>query len=122
MKGRKPSEISKAADALTRAPSAPGWLSSEAKAEWKRVAPGLVARRILSTTDLGQLENYCLAIGRVRQIESKLQLAFDPVLARLQDKALASARQLAAELGLTPVSRSKAALVGDGDDAPAHLD
>ena len=42
---------------------------------------------------------------------------------RVQDKAMASARQLAAELGLTPVSRSRPAIreEDDQDDSPNPL-
>lgn len=102
--------------ALTRAPSAPSWLSRDAKAEWKRALPGLVARGIITTADLANFENYCVAVGRVREIERELQKTFSLPLCRAQDKAIASARQLAVELGLTPVSRSKPAMI-DNDDS-----
>jgi P27 family predicted phage terminase small subunit len=103
----------------------PKWLSPEAKAEWRRVMPILVERRILTTTDLGSLENYCISSGRVRAVEAEMQAATDPEmrvkLFRVQDKAMASARLLAAELGLTPVSRSRPAIRED-DDADSLLD
>lgn len=109
--------------ALTRAPSAPSWLSRDAKAEWKRALPGLVMRGIITATDLANFENYCVAVGRVREIERELQKSFDLPLCRAQDKAIATARLLATELGLTPISRSRAAIVGDdGDDASPFLD
>lgn len=109
--------------ALTRAPSAPSWLSRDAKAEWKRALPGLVARSVITATDLANFENYCVAVGRVREIERALQVAFDLPLCRAQDKAIATSRQLATELGLTPISRSRAAIAGEGDDdASAYLD
>jgi P27 family predicted phage terminase small subunit len=115
MKGTKPKLVIDN-DAVTGAPAAPGWLSSHAKAEWRRVMPGLVKRRILTKADLGSLENYCIAIGRVRQLEAMLQEEFDPALFRAQDKAMTTARQLAAELGLTPVSRSRPAVREADDD------
>jgi phage terminase small subunit len=102
--------------AVSKAPAAPGWLSIEAKKEWRRVLPILVERRILTTTDLGSLENYCVAVGRVRQIEAELQREFDLKLFRAQDKAMATARQLAALFGLTPVDRSRPSIREDGDD------
>lgn len=114
MKGTKPTLV-QAKDAIDRNKSAPGWMSKDAKAEWKRVFPSLVSRKILTMADLGGLENYCVAVGRVREIERELQKALDPVFVRMQDKAMQTARQLAAELGLTPVSRSRPS-VRDNDN------
>lgn len=54
----------------------------------------------------------------LRGLEPDMQLK----LIRVQDKAMASARQLAAELGLTPVSRSRPAIREDQDDEPDPLD
>lgn len=114
--------------AVSKAPSAPAWLSKDAKAEWRRVVPILVDRRILTTADLGSLENYCLAIGTVREMERQLQrdghvIDVQGTLKRhpgigIQSDAMTRARLLAAELGLTPVSRSRPAVRGEsaGDD------
>lgn len=104
----------------------PKWLAKHARDEWKRVMPILTERRILTDADLGGLENYCICIGRARQMEAAIQEADDPELmlklARMQDKAIASARQLAAELGLTPVSRSRPAIREDSDGEPDPLE
>ena len=78
--------------------------------------PELAKRRILTTADLGSLESYCIAMGRVRELETLLRAGFDPKLHRAQDKSMVTARQLAAELGLTPVSRSRPAVRGNDDD------
>lgn len=114
--------------AVSTAPPAPSWLSADAKREWKRVVPILVERRILTTADLGSLENYCVAIGSVRQMERQLQrdghvIEVDGAMKRhpavgIQSDAMTRARLLAAELGLTPVSRSRPAVRGEtpGDD------
>lgn len=121
MKGTKP-QMREDAAALTDAPTAPEWLADEARKEWDRVMPILTERRILTDADLGGLENYCICIGRVRDTEALIQSEADAgmmlKLIRVQDKAMASARQLAAELGLTPVSRSRPAIREDedGDD------
>lgn len=113
MKGRKP-EIREVVDADLSSEIAPDWLAEDARAEWDRVMPDLIDRKILTDADLGNLENYCICIGRVRQMEAKIQTEPDPEmmlkLIRVQDKAMASARQLGAELGLTPVSRSRPAV------------
>lgn len=125
VKGTKPNLV-QSKDAIDKNKSAPGWLSKDAKAEWKRVFPSLVARKILTAADLGGLENYCLAVGRVREIERALQASgIDPVLVRMQDKAMQTARQLAAELGLTPVSRSRPSVRDndseDDEDNPLNV-
>lgn len=118
MKGTKPTLRQDAAP-LGVLP-APEWLPVSAAVEWTRVMPILAERRILTEGDLGGLENYCLCIGRVRQFEDEIQSTGDTELVlklfRAQDKAMASARLLAAELGLTPVSRSRPAIRDDGDD------
>ncbi len=118
MKGTKP-QLRQAHDAVQDL-AAPDWLADEARKEWDRVMPVLAERRILTDADLGGLENYCICIGRVRETEALIQGGQEPdmmlKLARLQDKAMASARQLAAELGLTPVSRSRPAIREDGDE------
>lgn len=128
MRGTKPTLVVDN-DAVKTAPAPPAWLSAKAKAEWRRVMPILVDREILTDADLGSLENYCLAQARVRDAERMLARTTDPdawlKLLRAQDKAMATARQLAAELGLTPVSRSRPGIreeeEGD-DDADNPLD
>ncbi|MET4242738.1 P27 family predicted phage terminase small subunit [Bradyrhizobium sp. RT10b] len=118
MKGRKP-ELMADADALDASTKPPSWLSKYAKAEWRRVMPELAKRRILTIADLGSLESYCVAMGRVRQLEALLRTEIDLKLLRAQDKSMVTARQLAAELGLTPVSRSRPAVRendNEGDD------
>lgn len=134
MRGTKPHLVVNN-DAVTKAPAAPAWLSAEAKKEWRRVLPILIQRRILTTADLGSLENYCVAIGTVREMERHLQehghvfeafkdtedgivsigLKRNPAVG-IQSDAMTRARLLAAELGLTPVSRSRPAIREDGDD------
>lgn len=119
MKGRKP-KLASDADALKPVILAPSWLSKYAKAEWRRVMPELAKRRILTPADLGSLESYCIAIGRVRELEKLLRAGIDAKLFRMQDQAIKTARQLAAELGLTPVSRSRPSIRDDhGDDDSA---
>jgi phage terminase small subunit len=86
--------------------------------------PLLVERRILTDADMGGVENYCVAIGYVREIEKARRGTsdIDPKLFRMQDKAIQTARQLAAELGLTPVSRSRPSIREDADDEASPLD
>ncbi|HEY8566594.1 MAG TPA: phage terminase small subunit P27 family [Beijerinckiaceae bacterium] len=123
MRGRKP-QIGTDRDALPTVPRPPSWLAKEAKAEWRRVMPLLVERRILTDADMGCVEAYCTAIARVREAEKLIAVEGltmgsrkHPAVA-LQNDAMTQARQLAAELGLTPVSRSRPAVrdTDHGDD------
>lgn len=119
MKGTKPQLREAPEGASPKLGTPPEWLAEDARAEWDRVMPVLTERKILTDADLGSLESYCICIGRVRQMEAAIQIEAEPEmmlkLIRVQDKAMASARQLAAEMGLTPVSRSRPAIREDGD-------
>lgn len=120
LRGVKP-PVMQDPDPLASVPNAPAWLSKTAKAEWRRIMPLLVERRILTLADMGSVENYCVSIGRVREIEQLLKAGIDAKLVRMQDAAIKTARQLAAELGLTPVSRSRPAIRDDDDDDDSSL-
>jgi P27 family predicted phage terminase small subunit len=130
MKGAKPLlKLVGDADLGARStPRAPGWLSDAAKAEWRRVLPLLMERSILSRADLSVLASYCAAFGQVQDcqkilndeglvVEGKLGTKGHPA-AQIQHRAQSQMRQYAAELGLTPVSRSRAAVVDrtEGDE------
>jgi P27 family predicted phage terminase small subunit len=132
MRGRKP-ELATDRNALDAISGPPSWLSKHAKAEWRRVKPDLTKRRILTSADLGSLESYCIAIGQVREmerligkdghvVETTRGLRAHPAV-RIQSDAMTRARLLAAELGLTPVSRSRPAIRDDeNDDDLSFLD
>jgi P27 family predicted phage terminase small subunit len=108
------------ADALKKAPPAPKHFSEYARAEWKRIIPDVIARGIVTRADLGGIEELCMARGLARELETKLRDPatgdIDMKLARLQDKAIQTARQLAAEFGLSPVSRARVASAGPAYD------
>lgn len=142
MKGAKPQLRNDAKAVGNVAP--PRWMAKEAKTEWQRVMPILAERRILTVADLGSLENYCVAIGTVRQMERHLRrhghvfetfketsegdavclgMKRNPAVG-IQSDAMTRARLLAAELGLTPVSRSRPAIREDDpedEDDPLNL-
>ncbi|WP_457796651.1 phage terminase small subunit P27 family [Methylocystis sp. S23] len=106
-------------DSFRRAPPVPAWLSAEAKKEWRRVMPLLIERRILTDADLAMVETFCVSAGRVREVEKLIQAAggdIDPRLFRMQDKAAQTARLIASELGLTPVSRSRPTMRDDASE------
>jgi P27 family predicted phage terminase small subunit len=105
-------------------PRPPAYLSKDAKAEWRKVVPILVVeRQTLTEADLGTLESYCNAIGTMRQaqriinaeglvtVAGKRHPAFG-----IMNAAQTTARLCAAELGLTPVSRSRPAVRENADD------
>jgi P27 family predicted phage terminase small subunit len=122
LRGVKPI-LSPDRDPLTKAPAAPKWLSEEARAEWKRIMPRLVADRLITRADLTGIENYCVAVGHVRAIEATFRMTgtLDKVLFGMQNRAMQTARQLAAEYGLSPVSRARVgsnAANEDDDDNP----
>lgn len=115
VRGVKPA-LSPDHEALTEAPKAPARFDKYARAEWKRIMPQLIARRIITEADLAGIENYCLAIGEVNRIaayQKTLKLP-DLKFSGLQIRHMQTARQLAAEYGLTPTSRAR---VGAGDAA-----
>jgi P27 family predicted phage terminase small subunit len=107
-------------------------MTDEAKKEWRRVMPVLVERRVLSNADLAAVERYCDATGdiaiaraRIRQdgdyVANRLgELKRHPAFATLRE-ATAEARRWAAELGLTPASRSRVGSHDDDEDNPLDL-
>lgn len=126
LRGVKP-QTKPAADALTKAPSVPSYFSTYAAGEWKRIMPRLIKNRVLTKADLAGVEHYCMMIGVVREIETNRALNagdIDPKLFGVQNRAAQTARQLAAEYGLSPVSRSRIgtnAVDGADDDNPLNV-
>lgn len=130
MKGRKPKLTVVDGDSLpARCPAPPSWLSKHAKAEWRRVAPILHSRNLLSADTMGTLEAYAMAIGMMReayQPPAPAQSALpgfgkpaegqSPAKMKAALAAMREARLLAAELGLTPHRRGGAS--GSEKDTP----
>lgn len=119
LRGVKPA-LSPDQEPLTKLPRAPVYLSSFAVQEWKRVLPMLISRKLICKADLGIVEDLCIARGYIRQIETERQLAgglIDKTQFGILNRAILSARQLSATLGLDPVSRARMGAGGDdGDD------
>ncbi|MER9210066.1 phage terminase small subunit P27 family [Mesorhizobium sp. M0771] len=123
MRGRKPAGIVAGTSTVTKAPPPPAWLSKDAKAEWRRVAHILVnERKVLTEADLGTLESYCIATGTVREAHRALNRDGLVVAGKrhpafgMMNAAQTTARLCAAELGLTPVSRSRPSIRDDGEN------
>ncbi|HEX2524822.1 MAG TPA: phage terminase small subunit P27 family [Geminicoccus sp.] len=117
MRGRKP-KLKVIEGGLTqgRCPPAPAWLTAQAKAEWRRAAPEIHGRKLLTPDTLATLESYCIVAGLVRELEEvmgrdgrmietedgpKPHPAF-----KMQSAAMREARLLATELGFMPHRRA----------------
>lgn len=120
-------------------PKPPTWLSREAKAEWKRVVPGLSRLELLKEEDRASLAVYCetwatyvTALADVRKngltcenitiykdgTESRRTVK-NPALV-VAETAAAQLRGMAQEFGLTPAAEGKLAHLSAGrgsDDA-----
>jgi len=116
-RGVKPA-ISRDSNALSKAPAPPKHFTAYARAEWKRIMPSLIERGVITRDNLGGVENYCIAEGAVKQIASAMAALPVPdlKLGGLQIRYAQTARQLAAEYGLTPTSRARIGSVADSDD------
>lgn len=118
LRGVKPA-LSVDREPLVKAPAPPRYLSAFAREEWRRVMPRLIEDRIITKADLGGIEDLCIARGLVREIEDNRRTAGaapDKVLFGMQNRAMQTARQLAAEYGLTPTSRARIGSNADDDD------
>ncbi|WP_172125404.1 phage terminase small subunit P27 family [Devosia sp. 919] len=123
-RGRKPSTIVSGSSPVTVVPSPPSYFPKDAKAEWRKIAPILVLeRKTLTEADMGTLESYCLSTSTMRQAQriinvdglvtadGKRHPAFG-----IMNAAQTTQRLCAAELGLTPVSRSRPHVRSEGND------
>lgn len=123
-RGLKPATIVSGSSPVTIVPKSPAYLSKDAKAEWRRVAPILAEeRKVLTIADLAALENYVIAVATMREAHRELQASglvvggkrnpASTILLQAQQQQL----RAAAELGLTPAARSRAVMApGSGDD------
>ena len=122
MKGRKPRPKARgAADAPALPdvlPRCPPHLSGAARREWRRLATPLFEAGVLTLADRAALAAYCQAWGR--WVEAEEKLAETPTLLKapsgyvqqspwlsIANKQLEIMGRYMAELGLTPVSRSR---------------
>lgn len=111
LRGIKPA-ISRDSNALTKAPAPPKHLSLYARVEWKRIMPGLVERGIITRSDLSGIEELCTTRGLARTYGEALSIdPLDKITFGMFNRATQTSRQLAAEYGLSPVSRVR---VGNG--------
>lgn len=103
-------------------PDCPPHLDGEARAEWFRLVDVLVGMGVVTLADRGALAAYCQAWGRWVEAEEKLKET--PMLIRtpsgyvqqspwltVSNRQMELMGRYMAELGLTPASRSRIAVV-----------
>ena len=118
---KKTKEPEPASDATV--PGPPDWLTDEAKAEWRRVAPELHAMGLLTRVDVATLAGYCQNYSRWREHEKWIDENGATFVMRDKDGRLKFIQQCpqvaiarnayiqmlrsAQELGFTPASRTR---------------
>jgi P27 family predicted phage terminase small subunit len=130
-RGRK-AEPQPIADAIRTVPQPPKAMSADAKNEWRRILPALVARRVLCAADMHAVERFCEAAADIKDaraaiakdgayVENRLgEIKRHPAFATLRE-ATGESRRWSAELGLTPASRSRAGTHEDDEDNAMDL-
>jgi P27 family predicted phage terminase small subunit len=90
-------------------PKPPKYLTGYARVEWRRLAPELHRLGLLTILDVAALAAYCLAYARWRTVEEELARAteVDAKLAQVSASARKAMSELGAQLGLSPISRSR---------------
>lgn len=87
-------------------PSAPDWLpNAHAVKEWNRLAPILVANKLLTEGGLSALAMLCAAHGKIVQLYSAGEAPTASMMSTLQS--------MINDFGLTPVAQGKVKPVGD---------
>lgn len=112
-------------EVLQHIPECPEWIPGEGQEAWKKLAPWLAKNKILTGTDLHNLEAFCAAYGRWREAE-EIYAKDGPVVigatggpvknpaATVINESLKQITSFGAALGLDPASRVR--LGGGGDD------
>ncbi len=114
-------------------PKPPTWLSREAKAEWKRVVPGLSRLDLLKEEDRAALTVYCETWARfveatkdvhangftitnrtIRKDGTESEWTSKNPAVTVAETASVQLRGMAQEFGLTPSAESKLARTADG--------
>ena len=102
----------------------PDWLLPEAKKEWKRLGPSLVAMGILTDHDMEAFAGYCQAYARWREAEEFMTQHGTIVKTKsgywqqvpqvsIAQTYLKIMNKIAEQFGLTPAARSRITAVAD---------
>lgn len=113
------------ADALVEVPLPPEWLHPYGIQMWEKIAPWLVSSKILSDSDIPNLEAYCAAYARWRQAEEDIAKNGIVVMGMNSDiknpactvanESLKQMTTFGSALGLDPASRARLAVPGAKD-------
>ncbi|SEG20651.1 phage terminase small subunit P27 family [Marinobacterium lutimaris] len=116
-------------DALKKVPVAPCWLSERGAEAWEHLAEWLVGSKILTATDLHNLEAFCSAYSRWRDAEEHYAKE-GPVVegatggpvknpaATVINESLKQMAMFGSALGLDPASRARLAVPGAEEENP----
>ena len=116
MRGRKPA-LKVVSGPQDSGQAAPAWLPKDAKVEWAVAVADLASRGLLFRGSFGTLASYCVCIAAIKQRQAILDRdPSDRPAFTDQLKAIAHARALAVELGLTVTSRTRAFQGKSSDD------
>lgn len=92
--------------ALVDVPEPPDWLpNAHAVKEWKRLAPILVANKLLTEVGMSPLGNLCALHGKMVQLWAAGEAPVASMVAQY--------RNLINDFGMTPVSQGKVKAVGE---------
>ena len=94
-------------------PGAPDWLpNAHAKKEWERLAPILVANKLLTEGGISALGVLCALHGKVVQLFAAGEAPTGHMVAQY--------RNLINDFGLTPVAQGKVKAISGGDEKPKN--
>lgn len=110
-------------------PSAPAYLSGEAKAHWRKVVKQLVAVGLMTDLDVDALAAYCEVFTRWIDANEKIRRHGAVVKSRngfptispfvhVADKAFVQMRALLTEFGMTPSSRTGVTVAKKDEHSP----
>jgi P27 family predicted phage terminase small subunit len=108
-------------------------LTKEGKAEWRRLAPELVADGRLTFAEVVTFALYCHAVGRLRQVAERITaegiMVDGPQSRRVRHPLLGLELQLAAEVrvaggvfGLNPAARARACAIPPSEENDSFED
>lgn len=124
--GKRPRN-SRAPKADPALPEPPEFLSATAKEQWERIAPLLFASKVLTRLDDAALAALCTAFARWVEAETSLREhglvvkspngfpIQNPYLS-IANTAMRQMKELLAEFGMTPSSRSRVEVPKEGDE------
>ncbi len=97
---------------ISNVPPAPDWLpNAHAKKEWDRLAPILVANKLLTEAGLQALGHLCALHGKIVQLYAAGEAPVASMVSQL--------RNLINDFGLTPVAQGKVKPAGEGPTSNA---